>query len=576
METDTLLGEAPSLPEDEELLIEGASARGKTALAAGQWLTARAAFEELLGVRESPEALEALGEASWWLADVVVTFAARERAFRLFRDQNNLAGAARVATVIANDYFAFRGDYAMARAWRQRAHRLLQGLEAPAERGWLAVAEAHCTLEADRAPVSAQAWSEQAITHGRAAGDYDLEMLGLAYEGLALVHQGRIKEGLARMEDAALAAVAGELTNAYAACTVCHCLVSACERTRDLEQAGQWCAHLLQLAARWDSQLATAQARAHAGRLLIWQGEWAAAESELAAAIQTLHSSYGALAAEDMLRLAALYARQGRFDDAEALLAQCENAPYKMLADDLSVLARARLAFEHDDPETAANLAERYLRVMPAEDRLRHISGQELRIKALVARNEVSQASRALVELSAVTATLSTRPMQASARYAAGLVFAAQHNRDSAKACFEEAIELWTRSGTPYEAARARLQLARTLAAMSRHLEATEEVRSGLAVLRAVGATREAERGTALLRRLEGPPSGRDGGGPMLTKREVQVLRLIARGLSNKEIALQLIVSEHTVHRHIANIFAKLNLPSRAAAATYAAQHYLL
>jgi DNA-binding NarL/FixJ family response regulator len=111
---------------------------------------------------------------------------------------------------------------------------------------------------------------------------------------------------------------------------------------------------------------------------------------------------------------------------------------------------------------------------------------------------------------------------------------------------------------------------------MGRYLEATEVSRSALSVLRALGAAPEAERALALLRRLEGPPSGRDSGNPVLTRREVQVLRLIARGLSNKEIALQLIVSEHTVHRHIANIFAKLNLPSRAAAAAYAAQHYLL
>lgn len=574
MSTDPQLSESLS-PDEEEGLIEGALTRGRAALAAAHWLTARAAFEELLGVRESPEALEGLAEASWWLADVVVTFAARERAYRLFRRDNLPAAAARVATALANDYFHFRGDYAMARGWRQRAHRLLEGLDNCPERGWLAVAEAHCALEADHAPVSAQAWSTQAVALGRALGDYNLEMLALAYEGLALVHQGRIQAGLARMEDAAMAAVAGEMTDFHAACTVCHCLVHACERTRDLEQAAQWCAHLEQLAARWDSQLGTAQAKSHYARLLVWQGEWESAEAVLTAATQALQSTYGALAAEGMVRLAAVHARQGRFQEAEALLTQCESAPYKMLSDDLCVLARARLAFEHDEPEQAGNLAERYLRSLPAEDRLRQVPAQELLVKSLVARNEISRASHALVELSAITAGMSSRPMQASARFAAGLVFAAQHNRDSAKACFEEAVELWTRSGTPYEAARGRMQLARTLAAMGRHLEATEQARTGLTVLRNIGATREAERATTLLRRLEGPPSARDGG-PGLTKREVQVLRLIARGLSNKEIALQLIVSEHTVHRHIANIFVKLNLPSRAAAAAYAAQHFLL
>jgi LuxR family transcriptional regulator, maltose regulon positive regulatory protein len=562
---------------DESPLLEGALTRGRTALAASQWLAARAAFEELLGVRESPEALEGLGAASWWLADVAVTFAARERAFRLFRNQNDLLGAARLATAIANDYFILRGDYAMARAWRQRAHRLLEGHHDCSEHGWLAVAEAHMALEADHAPFSAQTWSAQAVGLGRTLGDVNLEMLAMAYEGLALAHQGHIQDGLARLEDAAMAAVGGDLTDVHAACTICHCLIQACERTRDLEQAARWCSHLEQMAARWDHQLAAAQAHSHYARLLVWQGEWALAEVEQRAATEALKGGYAALAGEGLVRLATLLARQGRFSEAEALIAQCESAPYKLLADDLCVLARARLAFERDDPETAANLAERYLRALPAEDRLRRVAGLELQIKALVVRNEVSRASRALVDLSAITAGLASRPMQASARFAAGLVFAAQNNRDSAKACFEEAVELWTRSGTPYEAARARLQLARALAALGRHLEATEEARSGLTVLRSVGATREVERATALLRKLEGPPSVRDGGGgPSLTKRELQVLRLIARGLSNKEIAQQLIVSEHTVHRHIANIFEKLHLPSRAAAAAYAAQNYLL
>lgn len=576
MSADPLPPDTPLAPEDDDLLPEGALTRGRAALAAGQWLTARAAFEELLVFGESPAALEGLGEASWWLADAAVTFAARERSFRLYRDQNDPLGAARVAVSIANDYFYFRGDYAMARGWRQRAHRLLSGAETAAERGWLALAEAHCALEADHAPVSAQAWAAQAVALGRALDDFDLEMLGQAYEGLALVHQDKIQAGLARMEDAAMAAVSGELTNPQAACSVCNCLVHACERTRDFEQAALWCNHLQALAERWDHQLARALARTHAARLLTWQGEWAAAETELATATAALQATYPALAAEGLVRLALLHARQGRFEEAEARLAQCAAAPYKLLSEDRVVLARARLAFEQDDAEAAANLTDRYLRTLPPEDRLRQVPGLELLVRALVARNEISRASKVLVDLSAITAGLSTRSMQASARFAAGLVFAAQNNRDSAKACFEEAVELWTRSGTPDEAARGRMQLARTLAAMGRYLEATEEARSALAVLRSLGAAPEVERATALLRRLEGPPRERDSDGPSLTKRELQVLRLIARGLSNKEIALQLIVSEHTVHRHIANIFAKLNLPSRAAAATYAAQHYLL
>ena len=570
------MGTDPLPPDTVELLPDDPLTRGQAALASGAWLPARAAFEELLAVRETPEALEGLATASWWLADVTLTFAARERAFRLYRDRNDTGSAARVALALAGDYFAFKGDYTIARGWRQRAHRLLEGLPLSPEAGWLAIVEAHSALEVDHAPAAAQTWSAQAVATGRGLGLHDLEMLGLAYEGLALVHQGRLSDGLRRLDEAGMAAVTGEMTGIDPVCLACACLIYACERTRDFEQAAHWCATLKELSARGSHQLAFALNRTHTAGLLMWQGEWAAAEAELEEALPALQTTFGTYAAEALLRLAELRGRQGRFDEAEALLAQAETGPTKLLAGNLCILARANLALERDDADTAAALAERFLRGLPPEDRLRQVAALELLVKAQVARDEVNLASSALVELSAITAGLSSRPMQASARFAAGLVFAAQNNRDSALACFADAVEWWTRSGTPYEAARARLQLARGLAALGRHLQATEEARSALAVLRTIGATREVERATALLRRLEGPPSGRDGGGPGLTKRELQVLRLIARGLSNKEIALQLIVSEHTVHRHVANIFAKLNLPSRAAAAAYAAQHYWL
>lgn len=570
------MGTDPLPPEPVGLLPEDPLTRGREALATGAWLSARAAFEELLAVRETPEALEGLGAASWWLADVTLTFAARERAFRLYRDRNDVSGAARMALALAGDYFSFKGDYTIARGWRQRAHRLLEGRHPTPEAGWLALVEAQTALEVDHAPATAQTWSAQAASLGRALGSHDMEMLALAYEGLALVHQGRVGEGLRRLDEAGMAAITGEMTGIDAACSACRCFIYACERMRDLEQAAHWCATLKELSARGSHHLAFALCRTQLARLLIWQGEWPAAEAELQEALRALQSTYTTYAAEALLLLAELRGRQGRFEEAEALLAQAETGPARMLAGDLVLLARANLALEQDAPDRAAVLAERFLRSLPPEDRLRQVAALELLVKAQVANNEVSRASGGLVELSAITAGLSSRPMQASARFAAGLVFAAQNNRDSALACFADAVEWWTRSGTPFEAARARLQLARGLASLGRHLEASEEARSALTVLRSMGATREAERATALLRRLEGPPSVRDGGGPGLTKRELQVLRLIARGLSNKEIALQLIVSEHTVHRHVANIFDKLNLPSRAAAAAYAAQHYWL
>ena len=107
--------------------IAGAVQLGRDALARGAWVEARRAFEAALEQEESPEALEGLGLAAWWLDDAEVTFDARERAYRLFSKRGDCRSAARVAIAIAWDYEAFRGERAVASGWVQRARRRLAG-----------------------------------------------------------------------------------------------------------------------------------------------------------------------------------------------------------------------------------------------------------------------------------------------------------------------------------------------------------------------------------------------------------------------------------------------------------------
>jgi DNA-binding NarL/FixJ family response regulator len=165
--------------------------------------------------------------------------------------------------------------------------------------------------------------------------------------------------------------------------------------------------------------------------------------------------------------------------------------------------------------------------------------------------------------------------MQAAVRFAEGLVEA---NPAAAKPCFEDAIELWTRSGAPFEAARARMELGRTLFRLGRGAPATEEVRAAAQLLHAIGAMRTASRAQALAREFEQAdgPTSEVGSSSRLSQRELEVLQLLAQGLTNKQIATRLCRSEHTVHRHVANILTKLDLPSRAAAVSYAAKRGLL
>ena len=167
-----------------------------------------------------------------------------------------------------------------------------------------------------------------------------------------------------------------------------------------------------------------------------------------------------------------------------------------------------------------------------------------------------------------------TDPLRASALAAEGAVAAGEGDPETARLSYEDAIDLFQRIGAPFETARARIELARVLTALERRDAAAQQARTAHEAMRAMRAEREAERAATLLRELDAAGAG--GAATTLTRREVEVLRLVAQGLSNPAIAERLVLSEHTVHRHLANILGKLGLPSRAAAAAWGARHGLV
>lgn len=156
-----------------------------------------------------------------------------------------------------------------------------------------------------------------------------------------------------------------------------------------------------------------------------------------------------------------------------------------------------------------------------------------------------------------------TEPLRAATRFAAGVVALGRGELESARAAFEDATRLFHRSGAPFEAARARVELARTLAAAARRRDALRELKSAATTLRRIGAAHAVAQVDTLERELQQAPPHAPG---KLTPRECEVLRLVAKGMSDRAIAEQLVLSEHTVHRHVANVLAKLGCTSRSAA----------
>lgn len=539
---------------------------GFDALSHGAWEEARAAFEAELRRGEKAEALEGLGMAAWWLDDAATTFEARERAYLLYRERDERARAARLATWLAWDYVAFRGETAVANGWLQRAHRLLEGLEATPEFGWLLVQEGELALLYANDSDKARRHGRTAAKIGRDLRKLDLEMVGLALEGLALVTEGRVPEGMQQLDEATAAAVAGEFSDLNAIGATCCYVIYACERVQDYGRATQWCARVTEFCKRWRIRSLFAVCRTHLAHVLVWRGSWGEAEDMLLEATSELAATRPARSFEGLVRLGELRRRQGRWDEAEALFQDHESHPYAQLGS-------AALELDRGNTTPALDLVQRFLRNLSSEDRTSRATALDVLARAQLALGDVDHAAHTVRELTDIADLIDTLPLRAAARVSQGLLCAAREEHDRARELLEDAVDLFNRSGAPFEGGRARLELARVLARLGRVDAAEREASAARDAFRALGARHESRCAAALLADLSSETSGDD---KVLTRREREVLALVSDGLSNPEIAERLSLSSHTVHRHVANIFNKLGVSSRAAAVSFAHTHDLL
>lgn len=543
---------------------------GRNALARAAWEEGRALFETALEREETAEAWEGVSDAAWSLCQGPTAFEAREHAYRLYLKHGDRRSAARAATWLALAYQNYRLEAAVANGWLKRARRLLDGVDRCTEHGWLAFWEAHAALIFQNDLAVARKRIAEAAELASSLGLSDLAILSVALEGMLLVGEGRIKDGMHRLDEAVTAAVAGEVADLNAAGQACCYLLTACERVRDYDRAMQWCERVKEFFLSRHSRGALTFCRQHYTNVLLWRGVWAEAEAELEAMARELVPFAPAQLPEAKVRVAELRRRQGRMDEAEALFAEAETHPR-------ALLGRAELALEAGKPKSAVELVERFFRRLLPVARMERGAGLELLVRAHAALGNRVEVDAALKELRLLADSAATEAMRASVCAAEGVAAAATGDPDTARRKFEDAVDLFERTGAPFESARARMELARSLLALGRAAEAGEEARKALGALEQIGAAYEVEVAKLLLRAAEEkrePPPGRSR--TALSERELQVLRLVATGLSNQEIAAKLFLSEHTVKRHVANILSKLGLPTRAAAAAYAAQRGVL
>jgi ATP/maltotriose-dependent transcriptional regulator MalT len=353
------------------------------------------------------------------------------------------------------------------------------------------------------------------------------------------------------LDEATTAAVAGEVRDARFAELICCHLIDACKRVRDFDRAQEWCRRVEEIATRLgDAQIFT-MCRNYYGEVLTWRGAWHEAELALATAGRELAKA-GRDASDSVVRLAELRRRQRRFEEADALLAETAGHP-------LASIVTAALALDRGDAGRGADEAERYLRRVGGDDRLMRVPALELLVRARLTLGRTREAQRAADELAGIASTVGTRPLRAAALLARGRVQA--HARSElAPETLADAADLLRESGVRAEAAVALLERAEALRALGRDEDANEAD--------SVASAELAELGLALSTRPEARRTA-----DMRTRREREVIRLLAKGRSNDEIASELVLSVRTVESHVASIYAKIGVSgrtARAAATAYA------
>ena len=496
--------------------------------------------------------LEALAEAAWWLCRTGESVAARHRAHAAFRRAGDAKGAARTAARLFHEHF-YRGEQAVAAGWLRRGFREVERDPGGVERGWLEFAQAELHLHQgplDRAAVHAAA----AVASAREHGDADLAAVALQLQGRALVAAGDVEEGLALLDEAMTFVLAGELAPLYTGWVYCS-VILACRDLADLRRAGEW----TEAARRWCRELPATTpyrqglCRIYRGEVLALRGDWDEAEAELRQAHDELLPHKPGGAAEASYAVGEVLRRRGDLGAAEQAFVRAQRLGW----DPQPGLALLRLAQGRVDAAAAALRST--LASPPVVDRFAHARLLAAQVDVSIAAGALDQARAAAAERASVEDALSSPVISATAATAAGALRLAEGDPAAALERLRHAMRRWRDLGLPYEEARARLLAGAAVTLLGDADGGRVELQAARAGFERLGAAADASQATALLQ-------GRHRPGRLLTGREVEVLRLVASGMGNREIAGTLHLSEHTVARHMQNVFAKLGVSSRAAA----------
>ena len=551
--------------------VEARLSEGRDALQRGDWAAAQLAFEASLEEEETAEAQAGLSDALWWLGETDGAVRYGERAYAGFRRRRDLAAAALAAVTLYFHYRVSLGNASAARGWLGRAARLVDecGL-APLE-GWVLLMRAHDSGD----PAAAERWAREARELARRFGDADLELCALSQLGVSLVEMGRVEEGGSLLDEAMAGSLGGECeslkTVVYTSCN----MITACSQVAEVERASQWIHAADDFTNRYGSPHLYTTCRTYYGSVLFATGDWAEAERQLTAALESGRRAERALYGEALARLAELRLAQGRVGEAERLLAGFENHHAAACAVAGVLAARGDLAGAEAVIRRRLREVEQHVRPTPfpvgAGSCLDVASLLELLAFVELERGEVEAARATADRLAELGERAGCEAIVGQAARAVGRALASAGEDEAAVTTLEKALGVFGRLELPLETARTRVLLARTLRDRD---AAVREARAALEGFEQLGAGRDADETAAFLRAL-GVKASRTGPRDVgvLSKRELEVLELLAEGLSNRELADRLFLTRKTVEHHVRSVLRKLGLRSRAEAAAYAVRH---
>jgi class 3 adenylate cyclase len=459
--------------------LDNALESGRDAARRHAW---REAFDLLTAADEakslSADDLEELAYAAWWSGRAAACISARERAYPLYLDAGRPREAALVALALAKGQFEQRAG-AVGMAWLKRAERLLRDEPIGIEHGHLARLQAVIALEGDHDYERALALAAQTLDIGTRFGNRDLVALGLQDQGRALVARGQVSEGMALLDEAAVAALSGELLPMTTGIIYCN-LIGTCEGMADYKRAGEW----TDAARRWcDRQSIAAfpgMCRVHRADLIRLRGAWQEAELEARSAFEELLGFNAEYAANAIYVIGE--ARLCRGDLAEAR--DAFRQAHELGREPNPGLALLRLA-EGDIGAASAAIKRGLAAERQPLPRARMLPAQVI---IALAAGDRATAAAAAAELESISATYATAALKAHALSARAAVSLAEGSPENAVGDFCEALALWRGIEAPYEEAQTRVALASAYRAGGDPEGSVLELRAAQATFARLGA----------------------------------------------------------------------------------------